>query len=105
MIHPTWTRFAILCCGLWPLLAAQAQDYKARALVGTIPKVCDTNNPCPTNVLVTRGEVTDPINGCTASWPFNSYDVKKGKQPRLVWEIVREPADRDVGSTPAMASS
>lgn len=85
-------RLAAMCLTIAPLMCVQAQDYNARVMLGTTPKFCNNNNPCRTTVLVSVGEPKDP-SGCTASWPFNSYDVKKGAKPKLVWEIQTEAGD------------
>lgn len=68
-----------------------------RTLLGPTPYECKTNNPCSTNITVTAGEskpdgTVDP-NGCTVSWGYNGYLVKRFKHPKLVWKLVYTGVD------------
>jgi len=68
-----------------------------RLLLGTYPYECKNSDPCSTEVSVTASETksdgsVDPL-GCTVSWKFNGYLVKKHTNPKLVWKLVYSGVD------------
>lgn len=68
-----------------------------RTLLGPTSYECKNSNPCSTDVSVTAGEskpdgTVDP-NGCTVSWGYNGYLVKRGKSPKLLWKLVYTGVD------------
>ena len=64
-------------------------------------KLCVTNKPCVTMVLVLRGglDLSDPNKpkwdpeGCSAYWLYDLIRVRRGLQPVLTWVLVKDPGD------------
>jgi len=84
--------------------AGGSSDLKGLVTAGRFPateKLCDSNKPCVTMVLVLRGGVdaTDPkkpkwdSDGCSVYWPYDAIRVQRGLQPVLTWMLVKDPGD------------